>query len=85
MNFGETLEYLKLGGRCYRSGWNGQGIFIELQFPDASSKMTVPYIFIDSTGLKTSNQDAPKVRVPWVPSQTDLLATDWKMLANPDQ
>lgn len=39
--------------------------------------MTHPYIYIDTTGLQTDNPDAPKNRVPWFASQTDMLAEDW--------
>ena len=77
MNFGQALEQLKLGMKACRSGWNGKGIFICLQRPDENSKMTQPYIYIDTTELKTDNPDAPKGRVPWLASQTDMLAEDW--------
>jgi hypothetical protein len=77
MNFGQALQGLKNGGRVARAGWNGKGIFIELQRPDANSKMTHPYIYINTTGLQTDNPDAPKNLVPWLASQTDMLAEDW--------
>lgn len=77
MNFGEAIEALRVGKKVARSGWNGKGIFIELQVPDLFSKMTSPYIFIDTTGLQTDNPDAPKSRVPWLASQTGMLARDW--------
>lgn len=80
MNFGLALEALKDGKKVARSGWNGKGIFIELQLPDAYSKMTHPYIFIDTTGLQTDNPDAPKSRVPWLASQTDMLSEDWMIV-----
>ena len=76
-NFGVALEALRDGAKVARKGWNGKGIFIELQVPDKNSKMTSPYIFIDTTGLQTDNEDAPRSRVPWLASQTDMLATDW--------
>lgn len=75
--FGLAIEYLKDGLRVARAGWNGRGIFLELQTPDEHSKMSHPYIYIDTTGLQTDNPDAPKNRVPWVASQTDMLADDW--------
>lgn len=80
MDFGEALRNLKEGKRVARKGWNGRGIFIELQRPDENSKMSHPYIFIDTTGLQTENEFAPKNRVPWVASQTDLLAEDWEAI-----
>ena len=58
MTFSKALDLLKQGKRLCREGWNGQGIFIELQVPDENSKMTVPYLFIDTFSLGTTNQKA---------------------------
>lgn len=80
LTFGEALEILKAGGRVCRRGWNGKGIFIELQRPESGSKMSHPYIYIDTTGLVTDNPDAPKSLVPWLSSQTDMLSEDWMQL-----
>lgn len=77
MNFGKALHELKAGRRVAREGWNGRGIFIEIQYPDDNSKMTSPYIYINTTGLQTDNEFAPKSLVPWLASQTDMLADDW--------
>lgn len=79
MNFGKAIEELKNGKRVCRRGWNGKGIFLELQVPDEHSKMTHPYIYIDTTGLQTDNSEAPKNRVPWLASQTDMLSEDWEI------
>lgn len=68
MNFGQALQALKDGYRVTREGWNGQGMWLELQVPDEHSKMTRPYVF-----MKTVDGDL----VPWVASQTDLLSSDW--------
>ncbi len=76
--FGHAIHCLKNGGKARRKGWNGEGIFIHLQEPDANSKMSHPYIYIDTTGLVTDNADAPKCMVPWLASQTDMLADDWE-------
>lgn len=80
MTFGLAIEALKMGKKVARRGWNGKGIFIELQVPDQYSKMSSPYIFIDTTGLQTDNPDAPRSRVPWLASQTDMLAEDWRVV-----
>lgn len=69
--FGFALGALKAGKKVTREGWNGPGQFLELQVPDENSKMTLPYIFIT-----TVTGD----RVPWLASQTDLLAGDWKVV-----
>lgn len=76
-SFGEALKYLKRGLRVARKGWNGKGIYIEMQKPDENSKMTLPYLYIVTNGLVTDNPDAPKGVVPWLCSQTDLLSDDW--------
>ena len=68
MNFGDALQALKAGKRVSRAGWNGKGMWLELQVPDAHSKMTLPYIY-----MKTVDDN----RVPWLASQTDMLAEDW--------
>lgn len=80
LNFGQVIEALRRGMKAQRAGWNGKGIFIELQVPDAGSKMSSPYIFIDTTGLQSDNADAPRSRVPWLASQTDMLANDWVLV-----
>ena len=66
--FGTALIHLKAGKKLTRRGWNGANQHLELQVPDEHSKMTLPYIFIT-----TVQGD----RVPWLASQTDLLAEDW--------
>ena len=78
-DFGWALKQLKVGKRVARRGWNGKGIFIEMQFPDYNSKMTNPYIYIDTTGLDSDNPDAPRCLIPWLASQTDMLIEDWRI------
>ena len=80
MNFGLAIEEMKSGEFVARKGWNGNGIFIGLYDPSVVNPkqlMTHPFIFIDTTRLKTTNPDAPKGIVPWLASQTDMLAEDW--------
>jgi hypothetical protein len=67
-DFGWALLRLLAGKRVAREGWNGKGMWLELQVPDAHSKMKQPYIFIVPVGGQL---------VPWVASQSDLLSTDW--------
>lgn len=69
MDFGQALTAVKDGKRISREGWNGKGQFVELQVPDENSKMGLPYLYITTVDGK---------RVPWLASQTDLLAEDWK-------
>jgi len=77
MNFGDALVGLKLGYQVTRSGWNGKGLWLELQRPDDNSKMTLSYIYIN---YPTTAVNTPGARVPWLASQTDMLAEDWVLL-----
>ena len=74
MKIGQALEELKAGGKVARDGWNGKGLWLELQTPDAHSKMTLPYLYIN---YPADAQNTPGARVPWLASQTDILADDW--------
>jgi hypothetical protein len=69
MDIGQAVKRLLSGDKVARAGWNGKGMYIELQEPDEDSKMTVPYVY-----MKTADDNL----VPWLCSQTDLLATDWE-------
>ena len=84
MNFSEALNELKAGNAVFRSGWNCKGIYIKIQFPDKNSKMTSPYIYIDTTDLNTDNPLSPKSLVPWIASNTDLMAEDWNLSSSND-
>lgn len=80
MDFGLAIKFLKGGKRVYRRGWNGKGIYLELQEPDEHSKISLPYICIVTSHLESNNPAAPKGLVPWVASQTDMLSEDWEIL-----
>lgn len=71
LNFGQALEQLVAGKRITREGWNGPDQYLELQTPDEGSKMKRPYIFIVPVDGNP---------VPWVASQSDLLANDWAVV-----
>jgi hypothetical protein len=73
LDFGEALEALKRGFVVARAGWLRKGMSLQLQVPDAHSKMKGAYIYIEAPACA----GAPELRVPWVASQTDLLANDW--------
>ena len=69
---GWAVKQLDNGERICRHGWNGKGMWLELQMPDAHSKMTEPYVYLKTVQDKL---------IPWNCSQADLLATDWEVLA----
>ena len=74
MNFGEALAELKAGGKVARRGWNGKGMWLEMQRPDTFSKMTLPYVYLN---YPDDAANTPGARVPWLASQTDMLTEDW--------
>lgn len=74
--FGIALDILKKGGKVRRTGWNGRGMWVEMQHPDAHSKMTLPYLYLN---YPDNALNTPGARVPWLASQTDILATDWEV------
>ena len=71
MSFGLAIEAIKKGLCVARSGWNGKGMWLNLQVPDENSKMSLPYIY-----MKTADDK----QVPWLASQTDVLADDWSVV-----
>ena len=71
MSFGDAIAALKLGGRVQRTGWNGKHMWLELQVPDAHSKMSHPYIYMSDVNGKL---------FPWNPNNLDMLADDWSMI-----
>jgi Protein of unknown function (DUF2829) len=70
MDIGQAVNRLRSGDKVSRANWNGKGQYLELQTPDEDSKMTLPYVYIH-----TVQGDL----VPWLCSQTDLLANDWEI------
>ena len=85
MNFSRALELIKLGKRVARFGWNGKGMFVFL-VPGSTFKVNRPPllgIYPEGTeityhahvDMKTATGDI----VPWLVSQTDLLADDWDL------
>jgi hypothetical protein len=86
MNFGQALELLKSGRRVSRSGWNGNGMWLALQrgYPEG---IPINQNTADATGLPVGTvcrflpyimmRTADGSFVPWLASQTDILAEDW--------
>lgn len=83
MNFGNAVEALKAGGKVARSGWNGKGMFLFLVsgstfkvnrppllgiYPEGTEINYLPHI-----DMKTADDKV----VPWLASQSDVLAEDW--------
>lgn len=83
-DIGQAIRWMKEGQRVRREGWNGKGMWLAYVAGDGwgCSYRTHP---MDETApqlkqplfpfivMKTSDNSL----VPWLASQTDLLATDW--------
>jgi hypothetical protein len=67
---GWAVKQLHNGDCVRRANWNGRNMYLKLQVPDLHSKMSLPYVY-----MKTADNHF----VPWLCSQTDLLAADWEL------
>lgn len=84
-SYGCAIAELAAGKRVARTGWNGNGMYIfkfspvhhgmeELTIHDrepGTTKPLLPFIM-----MKTADD----MYVPWLASQTDMLATDWMVV-----
>ncbi|KUR80945.1 DUF2829 domain-containing protein [Novosphingobium sp. FSW06-99] len=77
LNFGHAIELLKDGHKVARAGWNGKGMWL-LLMPEGHSTLfdgsefdALPYIVMKTVDDKC---------VPWLASQTDMLANDWQLV-----
>lgn len=71
---GWAVKQMWNGQAVCRDGWNGRGQHIRLQIRDANSRMTQPYVYITTMHGEL---------VPWLASQSDLLAIDWQLYEEP--
>ena len=78
MDFSEALKACKGGRAIQRAGWNGKGMYVQIQRVDPSdagthtrTAMGLPYLYLLTADGRT---------VPWTISQTDALAEDWQIV-----
>jgi hypothetical protein len=83
LNFGEAIQALKTGNKVARTGWNGKGMFLFL-VPGSTFKVNrAPLLGIYPEGTEINYnahidmKTADNKIVPWLASQTDVLAEDW--------
>ena len=88
LNFGLAIEAMKAGHKVARAGWNGKGMFLYYVpanvYPASGNKLNtmagvfpgdmVPYAAY--IAMKTAQDNV----VPWLASQTDMLADDWAIV-----
>lgn len=80
-DFGGAILLMKQGKRVARKGWNGKGMWLLLvrsnewsTWAGSGSSSDVPNAHqLPWIGMKTADGGF----VPWLASQTDILAEDW--------
>lgn len=87
MPFGLAIEALKKGLKVARAGWNGKGRFLFL-VPGSTFQVNRPPllgIYPEGTTINycphIDMKTAEGKVVPWLASQTDMLAEDWVLQA----
>ena len=86
MNFGDALKCLKWGQRVSRAGWNGKGMFVFLVPGSTFTVNRPPLLGIYPPGTTINYLPHVDMRtadgniVPWLASQTDILAEDWDVV-----
>ena len=84
LSFGDAVVALESGYKVARVGWNGKNMWLSYLDPYNNHQFTLhekdgaegtysPYI-----GMKTADNKY----VPWLASQTDILAKDWVILSD---
>ena len=86
MNFSQALEHLKGSDKVARAGWNGKNMFIFLVQGSEFIVNRPPLFGIYPEGTKIKYHAHVDMRtadgqvVPWLCSQTDMLAEDWEVV-----
>lgn len=86
MSMGEAIEALESGKKVCRAGWNGAKMFLFL-VPGSTFKVNRPPLLgIYPEGTEINYQPhidmktAQDTVVPWLASQSDILAKDWMIV-----
>jgi len=88
MGIGGAVQEMMNGYKVERKGWNGKGMFLYYvpanKYPaDRNTLKTMEGVFKDDMvpyGAYIAMKTAQDNVVPWLASQTDLLATDWQVV-----
>lgn len=89
MTFGMAIEAMKKGDKVARAGWNGKGMFLyhvpANSYPAQRNLAGSPLlgVFQDDMvpyGAYIAMKTAQDNVIPWLASQTDMLAEDWTIV-----
>ena len=82
MDIGNAITHMRRGGRVERSGWNGKGMWLSFV---AANNWACPHAHVYAPDVKQlpwiGMKTADNGFVPWLASQTDLLAEDWEIVS----
>lgn len=96
MSFGHAIVALEAGHKVSREGWNGKGMFLyyvsansypaqtdvaKAYWADKATSFTENNIPKVPYGAYIAMKTAQENVVPWLASQTDVLAKDWGIVA----
>lgn len=85
VNFSLALDLLKAGRKMRRAGWNGKGMFVyyvpgsTFQVNRAPLNQILPEGSVVTYQPHIDMYTAQGTFVPWLASQSDLLADDWEL------
>lgn len=85
-DIGWAVKQLWIGQKVRRVGWNGKGMFLYLVPGSIFEVNRPPLLGIYPEGHKIAYNSHVDIRtvdggiVPWLCSQTDLLANDWEVV-----
>lgn len=84
MDFSDALRRLKAGKSVKREGWNGKGMFLYLVpnsetpvAPNTALAANEPVGTMHGMQRYVAMKTADNTSVPWLCSQSDMLADDW--------
>ena len=86
MSFSQALAWIKDGKKVAREGWNGKDMFIFLVPGSVIKVDRQPLLSAFAEGTKINYHAHVDMRtangqiVPWLCSQTDMLADDWMVV-----
>lgn len=77
-SYSVALYLLKIGLKVSRAnwGWKGTKVYLQIQFPDENSKMTLPYIYMVKKVFAEDGSFITKL-FPCPTSDESTLANDW--------
>ena len=83
MTFGEAIDRAKEGARISRAGWNGKNQYVEIAtcISYKNSNGDIVNAEHDAIGNQAfAFVGTSGVQLGWLASQSDMLATDWRVV-----